>query len=125
MPPWHAGCTWRRSASETHSEHTHRRPHPTEESPMRLFWTFVLAALSAMGAPLAASAQLTDRIDATAKQNPTFVGCPWQELGRFPGLVPRAVAIGRDGAVLLAADDVSDPARSALVVRRQAAAGAA
>lgn len=93
---------------------------------MRLFWTYVLAAASALGAPLASSAQQTERIDAAAaKQNPTFVGCPWQELGRFPGLVPRAVAIGRDGATLLAADDVSDPSHSALVVRRQAAAGAA
>jgi hypothetical protein len=55
----------------------------------------------------------------------TFVGCNWQELGRFPGLVPRAVAIGKDGAVLLAADDFSDPSRSALVVLRRAAAGAA
>lgn len=92
---------------------------------MRLLWTFVLAASSALGAPLAGNAQV-DRIDEAAKrQDPTFVGCPWQELGRFPGFVPRAVAIGKDGALLLAADDVTDPSRSALVVRRQAAAGAA
>ena len=87
---------------------------------MRLFWIFVLAASSALGAPLAAQTQIA----APAKQSPTLVGCSWQQLGRFPGLVPRAVAFGKDGAVFLAADDVADPARSALTVLRQAAAGA-
>ena len=88
---------------------------------MRLLSNLVLAALAALGAPLAANAQLV----APAKQpKASLVGCSWQEIGRFPNLAPRALGIGRDGALLLAADDFTDTTHPALVVLRQSAPGA-
>jgi hypothetical protein len=89
---------------------------------MRRLSTFVLAAMAVLGAPLAAHAQIA----ASAKAAPpTLVGCQWTEIGRLPGIVPRALAFGRDGALLIAADDVANGAHPSLVILRQAVAGAA
>jgi len=88
---------------------------------MRLLSNLVLAAIAALGVPLAAHAQLA----APAKTpKASLAGCSWTEIGRFSGLAPRALAIGVDGALLLAADDFSDAAHPALVVLRQSAPGA-
>jgi len=87
---------------------------------MRLLSNLVVAACAALGAPLAVHAQLV----APAKSpQASLVGCSWQEIGRFPSLAPRALAVGRDGALLLAADDFSDVNHPSLAVLRQPAPG--
>ncbi|HEV8242350.1 MAG TPA: hypothetical protein VGS57_23490 [Thermoanaerobaculia bacterium] len=81
-----------------------------------------LAALAALGVPLAAHAQLV----APAKSpKASLAGCAWTEIGRFPNLAPRGVAAGPDGSLFLAADDLTDAAHPMLVVLRQSAPGAA
>lgn len=88
---------------------------------MRPLSNFVVAACAALGAPLALQAQIV----APAKSpKAALVGCSWQEIGRFPKLAPRSLAVGRDGALLLAADDLTDVAHPMLVVIRQPAPGA-
>jgi hypothetical protein len=73
-----------------------------------------------LGAPLAVHAQLV----APAKSpKASLAACSWQEIGRFPNLAPRALAAGPDGALLLAADDLSDANHPSLVVLRQPAPG--
>jgi hypothetical protein len=86
---------------------------------MRPLCTIVLAALAAVGAPLASAAQLV----APAKApKASLAGCSWRSLGQFPNLVPRAL-VASAGDLLLAGDDVSQPGRSVMVVLRQPASG--
>ena len=88
---------------------------------MRPLSNLVVAVLAALGAPLALHAQIV----APAKSpKASLVGCSWQEIGRFTNLAPRALAIGNDGALLLAADDFTDAAHPALVTLRQSGPGA-
>jgi hypothetical protein len=86
---------------------------------MRPLSNLVVAVLAALGAPLAAHAQLASAPAKSAQ--PALVGCSWQEIGRFPNLAPRALAIGSDGALFLTADDFTDATHPALITLRQPA----
>jgi len=86
---------------------------------MRLWSNLVLAALAAVGVPLAGNAQITAPAKAPA---PALAGCDWQPIGQFSNLVPRAL-VAKGGNVLLAADDVSNSSRSVAVILRRPAGG--
>lgn len=91
---------------------------------MRGLSRFVVAAAAAMTFPLGVDAQ-SNVPSNNSVSRASLAGCQWQPIGQFPGLVPRALAVGDDGSIVLAADDVSDANRSVMVTLRQAARGGA
>lgn len=89
---------------------------------MRGLSNLAVAAVAAMALPFGVDAQVTAPSTDSASRA-SLAGCQWQPIGQFPTLQPRALAVGEDGSLLLAADDMSVAGRSVMVTLRRPAQG--
>src|SRR4029079_12145062 len=95
------------------------RPDAPKETSMRSLVTYAATALAVFGLSAPGYGQR-----AASVQPMSLSQCEWQPLAQFSNTVPRALATTPDGGLLLAADDLSDPAHTTLVTLRWDGPGA-